>query len=80
MNVLLVGSGGREHAMAWALARSPELGRLTIAPGNPGIAALGENVPVPVEDISGLAALARERDVDLVIVGPEAPLAKGLTD
>ncbi|MDP6822401.1 MAG: phosphoribosylamine--glycine ligase [Dehalococcoidia bacterium] len=80
MKVLLIGSGGREHAMAVALCKSPLLNQLLIAPGNAGMAPLGENVPVPVDDIPGIVSLARERNVDLVIVGPEAPLADGLAD
>ncbi|MCH7593972.1 MAG: phosphoribosylamine--glycine ligase [Chloroflexi bacterium] len=80
MRVLLVGSGGREHAMGFALAGSPLLEQLLIAPGNAGTAALGENVPVAADDVPGIVSLARERRVDLVIVGPEAPLADGLAD
>jgi phosphoribosylamine--glycine ligase len=80
MRVLVVGSGGREHALAWALARSPHVTHLLIAPGNAGTAELGENVPIPANDIAGLTALARERRVDLVVVGPEEPLARGLAD
>lgn len=80
MKVLLVGSGGREHAMAAALSKSPLLDQLLIAPGNAGTSALGENVPVSMGDVSGLVALAQERAVDLVVVGPEAPLADGLAD
>ena len=80
MRVLLVGSGGREHAMAAALCESPSLDQLLIAPGNAGTDALGENVPLAADDISGIVSLARERQVDLVVVGPEAPLAGGLAD
>jgi phosphoribosylamine--glycine ligase/phosphoribosylaminoimidazole synthetase len=79
-NVLLVGAGGREHAIAWKLAQSPRLGRLWIAPGNPGTAGLGTNVPIGVEDIRALVDFAREQSIGLVIVGPEAPLALGLAD
>ena len=80
MRVLLVGSGGREHALAWALAASPLLGKLWIAPGNPGTAECGENVAIAASDIAGLVAFAREQRMDLVVVGPEAPLTLGLAD
>jgi phosphoribosylamine--glycine ligase len=80
MRVLLVGSGGREHALAWALARSPLLERLDAAPGNPGIATLARCHPVPVSDLEGMTRLAQELAVDLVVVGPEAPLVSGLAD
>ncbi len=76
----MVGSGGREHALAWKLAQSPRLNELHAAPGNPGIAALGKCHPVRAEDQEGLLALARELDVDLVVIGPEAPLVAGLAD
>jgi phosphoribosylamine---glycine ligase len=80
MRVLLIGGGGREHALAWKLTREePDL-ELIAAPGNPGIAALGECVPINVLDIDGLERLARERAVDLTIVGPEAPLEAGIVD
>jgi len=80
LKVLLVGSGGREHAMATALSKSPLLDELLISPGNAGTVSLGENVPVSISDVPGIVSLARERNVDLVIVGPEAPLADGLAD
>jgi phosphoribosylamine--glycine ligase len=80
MRVLVVGSGGREHALCWALAASPLLSALFCAPGNPGIAALATCAPVPVTDIAGLVALARAERIDLVVPGPEAPLAAGLAD
>ena len=80
MDILVVGSGGREHALAWSLARSPRVGRLLIAPGNAGTAALGENVAVAADDIDGLVDLACREQVDLVVVGPEVPLALGLVD
>jgi phosphoribosylamine--glycine ligase len=80
LNVLLIGGGGREHALAWALRRSPRLANLIIAPGNAGTAALGENLAVAADDLDGLVALARDRAVDLAVVGPEAPLAAGLVD
>jgi len=78
--VLLVGSGGREHALAWKLARSPSLTELHCAPGNPGIAQHGDCHPVRAEDAEGLLGLARELSVDLVVVGPEDPLVAGVAD
>ena len=80
MRVLLVGSGGREHALAWALAASPLLRKLWAAPGNPGIAEVAECVPIGAEDVPRLVAFARANAVDLVVPGPEAPLVAGLTD
>jgi phosphoribosylamine--glycine ligase len=80
MNVLLVGSGGREHALAWKLAQSPLLDRLLIAPGSPGTAEIGHNVPVSVDSHALLLDIARREHVGLVVIGPEAPLAAGLTD
>ncbi len=80
MRVLIVGSGGREHALAWKLAQSPGVTRLYVAPGNGGTAALAENVPIAATDTTALLAFARERDIDLTLVGPEAPLVAGLVD
>jgi phosphoribosylamine--glycine ligase len=80
MRVLIVGSGGREHAIANALARSPQRPELLAAPGNPGIAHVARCVPTRVDDLDGLVALARREDVDLVVIGPEAPLVAGLAD
>src|SRR5437016_5153354 len=74
MKVLLLGSGGREHALAWRLTQSPALEELHAAPGNPGIATLGACHPVRAEDTEAVLELARALDVDLVVVGPEAPL------
>jgi phosphoribosylamine---glycine ligase len=76
----VVGSGGREHALAWKLSQAPSLTELHAAPGNPGIAALGQCHPVRAEDGEGLLDLAGALDVDLVVVGPEAPLVAGVAD
>jgi phosphoribosylamine--glycine ligase len=80
MNILLVGSGGREHAIAWKVAQSPRLTKLYTAPGNPGTAALGENLAVKVADHEAVIRLCEEKRIDIVIVGPEVPLAAGLAD
>jgi phosphoribosylamine--glycine ligase len=80
LNILLVGSGGREHALAWKIAQSPLCGRLVAAPGNPGIAAVAELRAVKAVDVEGLVALAREIAADLVVVGPESALEVGLAD
>jgi phosphoribosylamine--glycine ligase len=80
MRVLLVGSGGREHALAWKLAQSPTLTELHAAPGNPGIARLADCHPIRAEDAEGLLGLARSLDIELVVVGPEVPLVVGLAD
>jgi phosphoribosylamine--glycine ligase len=78
--VLLVGGGGREHALAWGLARSDSVAEVIAAPGNPGMDAVARCVPVDLHDPDGVAALAAELDVDLVVVGPEEPLVQGLAD
>ncbi|MGH2996930.1 MAG: phosphoribosylamine--glycine ligase, partial [Gaiellaceae bacterium] len=78
--VLVVGSGGREHALAWKIVQSPELGELHAAPGNPGIARLGRCHPVRAHDAEALLDLCREAELDLVVVGPEAPLVAGVAD
>ncbi len=80
MKVLLVGSGGREHAIAWKLARSPLLERLWIAPGNPGTAQHGTNLNIPLDDLPALLDFAQRQAVDLVFIGPEAPLTLGAAD
>jgi phosphoribosylamine--glycine ligase len=80
VQVLVVGSGGREHALAWKIAQSPELEALHCAPGNPGMATLGDCHPVRAEDSEGLLGLAHALEIDLVVVGPEAPLVAGLAD
>ena len=80
MRVLVVGAGGREHALAWSLSRSGTLDELHAAPGNPGIAALAHCHPVRADDHAALGSLCRELRIDLVVVGPEAPLVAGLAD
>jgi phosphoribosylamine--glycine ligase len=80
MDVLLIGSGGREHAIAWKLRQSKQLGKLYIAPGNAGTAQCGENVAIEDHDIRVLVAFAKDKRVGLVVVGPEEPLAKGAVD
>lgn len=80
MNILIVGSGGREHAMAWKIKQSPKLNRLFIAPGNAGTSQLGTNIPVGVSDFAGLKKAVIDNQIDLVLVGPEVPLCEGLHD
>jgi len=80
MNILIVGSGGREHAMAWKIKQSPKLNQLFIAPGNAGTSLLGTNLPVGVSDFGGLKNAVLENQIDLVLVGPEVPLCEGLHD
>ena len=80
MRILVVGSGGREHALAWRLARSDAVSALYAAPGNSGTAALGANLPIPETDIDGIVAAAKANAIDLVVIGPEIPLALGLSD
>jgi phosphoribosylamine--glycine ligase len=78
--VLVIGGGGREHALAWALARSPHVDEIVSAPGNPGMAALGECIPVAASDPAAVADLATKLEPDLVVVGPEDPLVAGVVD
>ncbi|MBL7930837.1 MAG: phosphoribosylamine--glycine ligase [Bacteroidia bacterium] len=80
MNVLILGSGGREHPFAWKIAQSKQLQNLYIAPGNAGTAHCGTNVPVAVDDFEGIKNLVWEKDINLVLVGPEDPLVKGVHD
>ncbi|MGH2813072.1 MAG: phosphoribosylamine--glycine ligase, partial [Actinomycetota bacterium] len=80
MKVLVVGNGGRESALAWGLSKSRLVSEVVCAPGNPGMAEFGECRPVPVDDLEGIADLARRINVALVVVGPEAPLSAGLVD
>lgn len=80
MKVLVIGSGGREHAIAWKLSKSPKIEKLYIAPGNPGTALCGQNVIIPAEDIEGLKSFALREKIDLTVVGPELPLTLGIVD
>ena len=80
MNVLVLGSGGREHALAWAIAKSPRLDSLFVAPGNGGTATIAKNVPRDMNDADAVIGFARSENIDLVVVGPEAPLVAGVAD
>ena len=82
MRVLLIGGGGREHALAWKLVQSPNVEKLYAAPGNPGMALLKkcECINLNVDDLEGIADYAEEKSIDLTVVGPEAPLVAGLAD
>ena len=80
MNVLIVGGGGREHAIAWKLAQSSKLDKLYCAPGNAGIAELAECIPVAAEDVEGICRLAENYKIDLTVIGPEVPLSLGIVD
>ncbi len=80
MNVLLIGSGGREHALAWKLVQSAKLSKLFIAPGNPGTASLGENVAISPNDFESLKAFCLNNSVNMVVVGPEEPLVRGISN
>ena len=80
MNVLVIGSGGREHAIVWKLRQSPSVDKLYCAPGNGGIAGQAELAPVLADDLDGLLRFARSRKIDLTVVGPEQPLVAGIVD
>lgn len=80
MNVLVIGSGGREHALCWSIAASPLLTKLWCAPGNPGIAAVATCVPIGAIDLAALVSFARDHAIDLVVPGPEASLVAGVAD
>ena len=80
MNILVLGSGGREHALAWKIRQSPKCDRLYIAPGNGGTGALGTNLPLALDDTAAIKAAILEHEIQLVIVGPEDPLVNGLVD
>lgn len=80
MNILIIGSGGREHAIAWKLKQSPQCSKLFIAPGNAGTTEIAENLPIAVDDFEALGKAAVDHAIDLIIVGPEAPLVSGIVD
>ena len=80
MNILLLGSGGREHALAWKIAQSPKLEKLYIAPGNAGTSSVGENVNIKATDFEAIKAFALEHDINMIVVGPEDPLVQGIYD
>lgn len=80
MKILLLGSGGREHALAWKIAQSPKVEKLFIAPGNAGTLLVGENVAIKADDFAAIEAFVREQAIDMVVVGPEDPLVKGIYD
>lgn len=80
MNILLLGSGGREHALAWKIAQSPKLSKLYIAPGNAGTAQVGQNIDLKETDFDGIAKFAVENDIKMLVVGPEVPLVEGIVD
>ena len=80
MNILILGSGGREHAIAWKVAQSPKVKSIFVAPGNAGTGNVGTNLPVELDDFNSIKMVVIEKDVDMVIVGPEAPLVNGIYD
>lgn len=80
MKILIIGSGGREHAFAWKISQSPHCSKLFIAPGNAGTATLGQNVPLSENDFEGLIGLVEKESIELILVGPEAPLVNGIRD
>lgn len=80
MKVLIIGGGGREHALAWKIKQSPKVNRIFCAPGNPGTADIAENVDIAADDVDGLLHFALEKEIDLTIVGPEQPLVMGICD
>ena len=80
MKILVVGGGGREHAMVWKISKSPMVEKIYCAPGNAGTAELAESVPIDAEDIDALVKFAQENEIDLTVVGPEGPLVKGIAD
>src|SRR5213594_703866 len=80
MKILVVGSGGREHALVWKLRQSPHTERIFCAPGNAGTAEIGENVAIPASDLEALVRFAKGNRVDLTVIGPDDPLAAGIVD
>ncbi len=80
MNVLIIGSGGREHTLAWKISQSPKLSKLFIAPGNAGTASIGTNVNIAADDFEGIGKFSTANNIDMIVVGPEAPLVSGIND
>ena len=80
MNILVIGSGGREHALTWKLKQSPAVDRIFCAVGNAGTAQIAENVPIPANDFPALIKFAKQNKIDLTVVGPDDPLAAGIVD
>ena len=80
MKILLLGSGGREHALAWKISQSPKIEKLYIAPGNAGTASVGENVALRADDFEGIKKFVLANNINMVVVGPEDPLVKGIYD
>src|SRR3972149_2516388 len=80
MKILIIGSGGREHALGWKIKQSPLVKEIYFAPGNPGTKEIGENVAIEVTDIQGLLKFAKNKKIDLTVVGPETPLVLGIAD
>ena len=80
MDVLIIGSGGREHALAWKITQSPKVDKIYCAPGNGGTATIAENVNIKADDIPALFECAKEHQIGLTVVGPEKPLVMGITD
>ncbi len=80
MRILVIGSGGREHALVWKLAQSPRVEKIYVAPGNPGMSAMAECISLPLGEWEKVATFALEQKIDLTVVGPEAPLVGGIAD
>ena len=80
MKILLLGSGGREHALAWKIAQSPKVEKLYITPGNAGTTAVGENVNIKATDFDAISTFALKENIEMVVVGPEDPLVEGIYD
>src|SRR5690606_22848885 len=80
MNILIIGNGGREHAFAWKIKQSDRCNKLFVAPGNAGTAELATNVPIAVDNFEAIGKFCLEQNINLVVVGPEAPLVKGIRD
>ncbi len=80
MNILIIGSGGREHTLAWKIKQSPKLDNLFVAPGNAGTAGIAHNIPVDVNDFEAIKRIVKKEGIDMVVVGPEDPLVNGIHD